>query len=66
MKRKFYIKLGFLLLLMMVFSSCKSQKDTTVENTSNAKEVSQENVGEEKDEKVEDKLFVEKEMLPCQ
>ena len=61
MKRKFYIKLGFLLLLMMVFSSCKSQKDTTVENTSNAKEVSQENVGEEKEEKVEDKLFVEKE-----
>ena len=61
MKRKFYIKLGFLLLLMMVFSSCKSQKDTTVENTSNAKEVSQENVDKEKDEKVEDKLFVEKE-----
>lgn len=61
MKRKFYIKLGFLLLLMMVFSSCKSQKDTTVENTSNAKEVSQENVDEEKEEKVEDKLFVEKE-----
>ena len=61
MKRKFYIKLGFLLLLMMVFSSCKSQKDTTVENTSNAKEVSQENVDKEKEEKVEDKLFVEKE-----
>ena len=61
MKRKFYIKLGFLLLLMMVFSSCKSQKDTTVENTSNAKEVSQENVGEEKEEEMADKLFVEKE-----
>ena len=45
----------------MLVTSCKSQKDTTVENTSNAKEVSQENVGEEKEEKVEDKLFVEKE-----
>ena len=61
MKRKFYIKIVFALLIMMLVTSCKSQKDTTVENTSNAKEVSQENVGEEKEEKVEDKLFVEKE-----
>lgn len=61
MKRKFYMKIVFALLMMTIVTSCKSQKDTTVENTSNAKEVSQENVGEEKDEKVEDKLFVEKE-----
>lgn len=61
MKRKFYMKIVFALLIMMLVTSCKSQKDTTVENTSNAKEVSQENVGEEKEEKVEDKLFVEKE-----
>lgn len=61
MKRKFYIKIVFALLIMTIVTSCKSQKDTTVENTSNAKEVSQENVGEEKEEKVEDKLFVEKE-----
>ena len=61
MKRKFYIKIAFVLLLMMIVTSCKSQKDTTVENTSNAKEVSQENVDKEKDEKTEDKLFVEKE-----
>ena len=45
----------------MLVTSCKSQKDTTVENTSNAKEVSQENVGEEKEEEMADKLFVEKE-----
>lgn len=61
MKRKFYIKIVFALLIMTIVTSCKSQKDTTVENTSNAKEVSQENVDKEKDEKVEDKLFVEKE-----
>lgn len=61
MKRKFYIKLGFLLLLMMVFSSCKSQEKATVENTSNAKEVSQENVDKEKEGEMADKLFVEKE-----
>lgn len=45
----------------MLVTSCKSQKDTTVENTSNAKEVSQENVDKEKDEEMADKLFVEKE-----
>lgn len=61
MKRKFYIKIVFALLIMMLVTSCKSQKDTTVENTSNAKEVSQENVGEEKEEEMADKLFVEKE-----
>lgn len=61
MKRKFYFKIGFLLLLTMIFSSCKSQKEARVENTSNAKEVSQENVDKEKEEKIEDKLFVEKE-----
>ena len=61
MKRKFYIKIVFALLIMTIVTSCKSQKDTTVENTSNAKEVSQENVGEEKEEEMADKLFVEKE-----
>ena len=61
MKRKFYLKIVFALLIMMLVTSCKSQKDTTVENTSNAKEVSQENVGEEKEEEMADKLFVEKE-----
>ncbi len=61
MKRKFYMKIVFALLIMMLVTSCKSQKDTTVENTSNAKEVSQENVGEEKEEEMADKLFVEKE-----
>lgn len=61
MKRKFYIKIGFALLIMMIFSSCKSQKEARVENTSNAKEVSQENVDKEKEEEMADKLFVEKE-----
>lgn len=61
MKRKFYIKIVFALLIMMLVTSCKSHEKARIENTSNAKEVSQENVGEEKDEKVEDKLFVEKE-----
>lgn len=61
MKRKFYIKIVFALLLMMIVTSCKSQEEARIENNSNAKEVSQENVGEEKEEKVEDKLFVEKE-----
>lgn len=61
MKRKFYIKIVFALFIMMLVTSCKSKDKERVENTSNAKEVSQENVGEEKDEKVEDKLFVEKE-----
>ena len=61
MKRKFYMKIVFALLIMTIVTSCKSQKDTTVENTSNAKEVSQENVGEEKEEEMADKLFVEKE-----
>ena len=61
MKRKFYIKIVFALLIMTIVTSCNSQKDTTVENTSNAKEVSQENVGEEKEEEMAHKLFVEKE-----
>lgn len=61
MKRKFYIKTFFVLLLMMIVTSCKSQEEARIENNSNAKEVSQENVDKEKDEKMEDKLFVEKE-----
>lgn len=61
MKRKFYIKIAFVLLLMMIVTSCKSQEEARIENNSNAKEVSQENVDKEKDEKMEDKLFVEKE-----
>ena len=61
MKRKFYIKIALALLIMMLVTSCKSQDKATVENTSNAKEVSQENVGEEKEEEMVDKLFVEKE-----
>lgn len=61
MKRKFYMKIVFALLIMMLVTSCKSQEKARVENTSNAKEVSQENVDKEKDEKMEDKLFVEKE-----
>lgn len=61
MKRKFYMKIVFALLIMMLVTSCKSKDKERVENTSNAKEVSQENVDKEKDEKVEDKLFVEKE-----
>ena len=61
MKRKFYMKIVFALLIMMLVTSCKSQEEARVENTSNAKEVSQENVGEEKEEEIADKLFVEKE-----
>lgn len=61
MKRKFYIKIAFVLLLMMIVTSCKSQEEARIENNYNAKEVSQENVDKEKDEKMEDKLFVEKE-----
>lgn len=61
MKRKFYMKIVFALLIMMLVTSCKSQEKARVENTSNAKEVSQENVGEEKEEEMADKLFVEKE-----
>ena len=61
MKRKFYIKIAFVLLLMMIVTSCKSQEEARIENNSNAKEISQENVDKEKDEKMEDKLFVEKE-----
>lgn len=59
MNRKFYTKIGFALLIMMLVTSCKSQDKASSENTSNAKEVSQENVV--KEEKIEDKLFVEKE-----
>lgn len=61
MKRKFYMKIVFALLIMMLVTSCKSQEEARIENNSNAKEVSQENVDKEKDEKMEDKLFVEKE-----
>lgn len=61
MKRKFYIKIAFVLLLMMIVTSCKSQEEARIENNSNAKEVSQENVDKEKDEEMADKLFVEKE-----
>ena len=61
MKRKFYMKIVFALLIMMLVTSCKSKKEARIENNSNAKEVSQENVDKEKDEKMEDKLFVEKE-----
>lgn len=65
MKRKFYIKTFFVLLLMMIVTSWKSQEKARVENNSNAIEVSQENVGEEKEEKTADTkdsgLFVEKE-----
>ena len=62
MKRKFYLKIVFALLIMTIVTSCKSQKDTTVENTSNAKEVSQENVDKEKRSDTKDReLFVEKE-----
>ena len=62
MKRKFYIKIAFALLIMMLVTSCTSQEKATVENTSNAKEVSQENVGEEKTADTKDReLFVEKE-----
>lgn len=62
MKRKFYIKIAFVLLLMMIVTSCKSQEKARVENNSNAKEVSQENVGEEKTADTKDSgLFVEKE-----
>ncbi|MDU5806166.1 MAG: hypothetical protein E6Z55_01715 [Peptoniphilus harei] len=59
MNRKFYTKISIALLLMMLVTSCKSQDKASLENTSNAKEVSQENVV--KEEKIEDKLFVEKE-----
>lgn len=61
MKRKFYTKIAFALLIMILLTSCKSNEKASVENTSNGKEVSQENVDKEKDEKMEDKLFVEKE-----
>lgn len=61
MKGKFYIKIVVALLIMMIVTSCKSEEKARVENTSNAKEVSQENVGEEKEEEMADKLFVEKE-----
>lgn len=61
MKRKFYSKIGFALVLMMLVTSCKSKEKATIESTSNTKEVSQENVDKEKEKKVEDELFVEKE-----
>lgn len=65
MKRKFYIKLGFALFIVILLTSCKSQEKAAVENTSNGKEVSQENVNKEKNEIKENnrdsELFVEKE-----
>lgn len=61
MKRKFYTKIAFALLIMILLTSCKSKEKAAVENTSNGKEVSQENVNKEKNGKIEDKLFVEKE-----
>ncbi|NMW86008.1 hypothetical protein HKO22_09775 [Peptoniphilus sp. AGMB00490] len=61
MKKKFYIKRAFLLLLMMTLISCKSQEKASVENSSNTKEAIEENVNKEKDAKMESELFVEKE-----
>ncbi|WP_062552045.1 hypothetical protein [Peptoniphilus phoceensis] len=61
MKRKFYTKIAFALLIMILLTSCKSKEKAAVENTSNGKEVSQENVNKEKNGKIEDKLFIEKE-----
>lgn len=65
MKRKFYIKLGFALFIVILLTSCKSQEKAAVEDTSNGKEVSQENVNKEKNEIKENNrdsvLFVEKE-----
>lgn len=40
MKRKFYTKIAFVLLIMILLTSCKSNEKASVENTSNGKEVS--------------------------
>lgn len=62
MKRKFYNKIAFALLMMILLTSCKSKEKVSVENTSNEKEVSQENVDKEKRSDTKDReLFVEKE-----
>lgn len=62
MKRKFYNKIAFALLMMILLTSCKSKEKVSVENTSNGKEVSQENVDKEKRADTKDReLFVEKE-----
>lgn len=65
MKRKFYTKIAFALLIMILLTSCKSKEKAAFENTSNGKEVSQENVNKEKNEikknKRDSELFVEKE-----
>ena len=62
MKRRFYTKIAFALLMMILLTSCKSKEKVSVENTSNGKEVSQENVDKEKRADTKDSgLFVEKE-----
>lgn len=62
MKRKFYTKIAFALLIMILLVSCKSKEKASVENTSNGKEVSQENVDKRKRADTKDReLFVEKE-----
>ena len=62
MKRKFYTKIAFALLIMILLTSCKSKEKANVENTSNSKEVSQENVDKEnKADSKDNGLFVEKE-----
>lgn len=62
MKRKFYNKIAYALLIMILLTSCKSKEKASVENTSNGKEVSQANVDKEKRSDTKDReLFVEKE-----
>ena len=64
MKRKFYTKITFALLIMMLATSCKYKEKATIENTLNSKEVSQESVDKEKEKRADTKdsgLFVEKE-----
>ena len=62
MKRKFYTKIAFALLIMILLTSCKSKEKASVENTSNGKEVSQANVDKENKADTKDNgLFVEKE-----
>ncbi len=62
MKRKFHTKIAYALLIMILLASCKSKEKASVENTSNGKEVSQENIDKEKRADTKDRgLFVEKE-----
>ena len=62
MKSKFYNKIAYALLIMILLTSCKSKEKASVENTSNGKEVSQENVDKEKRADTKDRgLFVGKE-----